>query len=96
MDASSINFLDSTGVHSLEELLKYLSSTGIEFSIAGAIGPVRDMLKKGGIMAHIGINRFYFDVAEAISDYRMLHTPTKIGLETKSTTKLNAAQSNFL
>ena len=96
LDASSINFLDSTGVHSLEELLKYLSSTGIEFSIAGAIGPVRDMLKKGGIMAHIGINRFYFDVAEAISDYRMLHTPTKIGLETKSTTKLNAAQSNFL
>ena len=96
LDASSINFLDSTGVHTLEELLKYLSSNGIEFSIAGAIGPVRDMLKKSGIMTHIGVNRFYFDVAEAVYDYRMLNTPSTRDSDIKTSAKFNAAQSNYL
>ncbi|HAC16775.1 MAG TPA: sodium-independent anion transporter [Bacteroidetes bacterium] len=96
LDASSINFLDSTGLHALEELLKFLSSNGIEFSIVGAIGPVRDMLKKCGIMSHIGVNRFYFDVAEAVDDFRMLHTPSSLNGEIKIPGKLNAAQSNYL
>lgn len=66
LDASSINYIDSTGIHALEELLSYLDQRGIRFSIAGAIGPVRDKLKSNGLMHRISVDHFFFDVAEAV------------------------------
>lgn len=68
-DAASVNFIDSTGMHTLEELLKYLNKNGIGFAIAGVIGPVRDKLKQSGLMTHIGMDNFFFDVAEAVKHY---------------------------
>jgi sulfate permease, SulP family len=66
LDASSINFLDSTGIHSMEELITYLKTNNIRLAVAGAIGPVRDKFKRSGLMDVIGADRFYFDVAEAV------------------------------
>jgi SulP family sulfate permease len=86
MDASSINFLDSTGIHALEELVKVLDSQGIKFAVAGAIGPVRDMLKQSGIMDTIGAERFFFDVAEAVEHRHRNHLDA---------VSHNAAQTNF-
>lgn len=68
-DAASVNFIDSTGMHSLEELLKFLEKKGIGFAIAGVIGPVRDKLKQSGLMTHIGMDNFFFDVAEAVKHF---------------------------
>lgn len=73
LDAASVNFIDSTGMHSLEELLKFLDKKGIKFAIAGVIGPVRDKLKQSGIMTQIGMNNFFFDVAEAMRSYDLGH-----------------------
>lgn len=86
LDASSINFLDSTGIHALEELIKHLHSQDINLAVAGAIGPVRDMLKQSGVMDLIGSEKFFFDVAEAVA-----HRHRK-QVEADSH---NAAQSNF-
>ncbi len=86
LDASSINFIDSTGIHTLEELIKQLHAQDIKLTIAGAIGPVRDMLKQSGIMDLIGSEKFYFDVAEAVQHRNRKH------IESDSH---NAAQSNF-
>jgi len=66
LDASSINFLDSTGIHTMEELVSYLKTNNIHLAVAGAIGPVRDKFKRSGLMDVIGADRFYFDVAEAV------------------------------
>ncbi len=73
LDAASVNFIDSTGMHSLEELLKFLDKKGIKFAIAGVIGPVRDKLKQSGIMTQIGMNNFFFDVAEAMRSFDLGH-----------------------
>ncbi len=86
LDASSINFLDSTGIHALEELIKQLHSQNIKLAVAGAIGPVRDMLKQSGIMDNIGSEKFFFDVAEAVAHRDRKHVEADTH---------NAAQSNF-
>lgn len=86
LDASSINFLDSTGIHALEELLTILKSQNVNLVIAGAIGPVRDMLKQSGIMDQIGSEKFFFDVAEAFEHRNRSNT---------SVLEHNAAQTNF-
>lgn len=86
LDASSINFLDSTGIHALEELIKQLHAQDIKLAIAGAIGPVRDMLKQSGVMDLIGSEKFFFDVAEAVTNRHRNHVEVD---------SHNAAQSNF-
>jgi len=69
LDASAINNIDSTGMHALNELIKYLRTRGITFYLAGVIGPVRDKLKKSGITESMGEENFFFDVNDAVAFY---------------------------
>ncbi|MFO8064773.1 MAG: SulP family inorganic anion transporter [Spirochaetota bacterium] len=69
LDASAMSSIDSTGVHSLKELIKDLAKRGIRFSIAGAIGPVRDKLKICGVVEEMGEDNFWFDVDEALQHF---------------------------
>lgn len=69
LDASAMSSVDSTGVHSLNELISDLFDRGIRFSIAGAIGPVRDKLKLCGVVERMGDNNFWFDVDEAVEHF---------------------------
>ena len=70
LDASAINSIDSTGIHALEEMISNMSERGIKFFIAGAIGPVRDKLKKSGIQEIMGEENFFFDVDDAVKFYK--------------------------
>lgn len=70
LDASAINSIDSTGIHVLIEIIKDLKEKGVEFFIAGAIGPVRDKLKTCGIQETMGDDHFFFDVSDAVSYYK--------------------------
>lgn len=69
LDASAIHNIDSTGIHTLSELIGNLRLRRIGVSIAGAIGPVRDKLKSSGITEVLGEDRFFFDVAHAVADH---------------------------
>lgn len=69
LDASAIHFVDSTGIHSFEELLKELNRRNLTLYIAAAIGPVRDRLKRCGIQDKIGNSHFFFDVEDAVNFY---------------------------
>lgn len=69
LDASAINSIDSTGIHTLKELIEDLNEKNIKFFIAGAIGPVRDRLKTSGIVNLMGDNNFFFDVDDALAVY---------------------------
>lgn len=71
LDASAIHSIDSTGIHALEETISNVREKGVKFFIAGAIGPVRDKLKKSGIQDVMGEENFFFDVNDAVSFYRM-------------------------
>lgn len=66
LDASSVNSIDSTGLHTLKETINVLREQNVQMFITGAIGPVRDKLKKGGILDYIGEENLFFDVADAM------------------------------
>ncbi|SHE62025.1 sulfate permease, SulP family [Fodinibius roseus] len=69
LDASAIHDIDSTGIHTLKELIEDLKAKGITFFIAGAIGPVRDKLKTSEVVSRMGQHNFFFDVNDAMSAY---------------------------
>lgn len=69
LDASAITNIDSTGVHTLNELIKDLRTRRITFYMAGVIGPVRDKLKTSGITESMGEQNFFFDVSDAVAFY---------------------------
>lgn len=70
LDASAINQVDSTGIHTLKDLIKDLRSENIEFAFASVIGPVRDQLKKCGIQEMMGESNFFFDVGDALQYFK--------------------------
>lgn len=67
LDASSIIEVDSTGVHTLREMIISLQTRRISLFISGAIGPVRDKLKTAGIFELAGRENFFFDIEDAIA-----------------------------
>lgn len=88
LDASAITNIDSTGVHTLNELIKDLRTRRIAFYIAGVIGPVRDKLKRCGITKSMGEENFFFDVADAVAFYHNID-------ESESEHSFSPLQSNI-
>lgn len=70
LDASAIHYVDSTGVHMFTKLIQELHQKNVELFIAGAIGPVRDKLKKSGVVERMGKHTYFFDVDEALGYYK--------------------------
>lgn len=70
LNADSINNIDSTAVHALEEILEECRSRGIEFYIISVKGPVRDVLKKSTLMDKIGRKYFFLKTDHAVNAYR--------------------------
>jgi len=67
LDAASISDIDSTGVHTLHEVVSFLRGRGITFVMTSVIGPVRDVLTNTGLLSEIGESQIYLNVYEAIS-----------------------------
>ncbi|MEM8526415.1 MAG: solute carrier family 26 protein [Bacteroidota bacterium] len=67
LDASSITDLDTSGVKMLNELLSDLEKKKINLCVADAIGPVRDILYKTGLMSKIGENHHFMHVSDAVA-----------------------------
>lgn len=88
LDASAINSIDSTGVHMLTDLIQDLQQNEVELFIASAIGPVRDKLKKSGVVEKMGKNTFFFDVDEALKYHQ-----SSSGLESQR--KFSPLQTNI-
>lgn len=67
LDGASISDMDSTGVHTLHEVVTFLRERGIIFIMTSVIGPVRDVLTQTGLLEEIGEAQIYLNVYEAIS-----------------------------
>jgi SulP family sulfate permease len=67
LDASSITHIDSSGMHALHAIVEDVQARGITFCIADAIGPVRDVLYKTGLMENIGKEHHFMHVRDAIN-----------------------------
>lgn len=70
LDMSSVHAIDSSGLHTLEELLEYFTNRNIALYLASAIGPVRDLLEKTNFTAKVGKEQNFMLVHDAVSYYK--------------------------
>jgi len=66
LNADAINYLDSSAVHMLDKTIKELCKKEIYFAVAGAIGPVRDIIFNSGLSETIGKELMFAEVNEAL------------------------------
>lgn len=85
-----INYIDSSAVFMLENLIEELNRKNIRVLFSDVIGPTRDIIYKSGLLDKIGENSFFVNTAEAY-EYAMHKTPKneiqeKISLQVKKVT----------
>ncbi|UJH68766.1 SulP family inorganic anion transporter [Allomuricauda sp. SCSIO 65647] len=68
LNAESINYIDSTAINMLRQVLDDFKKRKIELLVAGAIGPTRDILFGSGLANEIGIQKLFVRTIEAL-DY---------------------------
>ena len=66
VDGSSINDLDTTAIGALFSVVESLEEMGIELHLTGLIGPVREVVRRSGLHALLGEDRFHLDPHEAV------------------------------
>ncbi|MDW7691423.1 solute carrier family 26 protein [Flammeovirgaceae bacterium SG7u.111] len=90
ISAEAINYLDSSATHMLVQLIADIKKQGIEIYLTSAIGPVRDILKKGGLTDLISAQNMFNTIDEALSNYAHLEKK-----ENDELLKSIATQSNI-
>ena len=66
VDGSSINDLDTTAIEALFSVVEALDEDDIDLHLAGLIGPVREVVRRSGLHALLGEDRFHLDTHEAV------------------------------
>ncbi len=66
VDGSSINDLDTTAIGALFSVIESLEEKGIELHLTGLIGPVREVVRRSGLHALLGEDRFHLNPHEAV------------------------------
>lgn len=69
LNADSISYLDSSAVHMLHDWVIDLRNRGLQLSVTSAIGPVRDTLKRWGLIELIGPAHFFMSNQQAIDAF---------------------------
>ncbi len=70
LDAKSIHHMDSTGMAALRDIHLFLEGKGIALFVCGAIGPVRDILKREKFIEELGENRWFLSLREGIDYFK--------------------------
>ena len=66
VDGTSINDMDTTAAEALEATVETLEEQGIELHLSGLIGPVREVVRRSGLHAFLGEDRFHLDPHDAV------------------------------
>jgi len=69
IDGESINSIDSSGIHMLDEEIQKYKELHIDIAFTGIKGPVRDALEKGGIMKKISYEKCFMSIQEAVDAF---------------------------
>ena len=70
IDGESLNNLDSSAIYALNEIIDYFKNKGVKIVFTGLKGPVRDTLKKSGLIQKIGENHCFMSIQEAVDCYK--------------------------
>jgi SulP family sulfate permease len=66
VDGSSMNGLDTTAIEALFSVAESLEEEGIELHLTGLIGPVREVVRRSGLHALLGEDKFHLDPHTAV------------------------------
>jgi len=78
LDASSINYIDSSAAYMLKQLINELNTKQIDFFVAGAIGPIRDILFQSGLTDLITTQHLFVTTSEAYEYFQKRQHKTSI------------------
>ena len=67
LNAEAINYIDSGGAKMLTKLIKEVHENDIQFYIAGAIGPTRDIIFQSGIIGELRKEFLFVKTKEAVA-----------------------------
>ncbi|WP_396635428.1 SulP family inorganic anion transporter [Maribacter sp. R77961] len=67
LNAEAINYIDATGADMLTKLINEIHTAGLQFYIAGAIGPTRDIIFSSGIINELHREYLFVKTKEAVS-----------------------------
>ena len=77
IDGESINNVDSTAIHALEEINEDFNTRNINVFFTGIKGPVRDKLIRSGFMNKVKAEYFFMSIQEAIDYYESFKNKSK-------------------
>ena len=69
LNAEAINYIDATGANTLIKVIDELHRRGLQFYIAGAIGPTRDIIYRSGIIDVLKTECLFVRIKEAVDQF---------------------------
>ena len=78
LNAEAINYVDSSAMFMLQQLISDLKKQGVLFMITGAIGPTRDIFFKNDFIHLLGKENLFVRTYEAVDHYDGFKTKTQI------------------
>lgn len=75
LNAEAINYIDATGTDTLTKSIREIHQMGLQFYIAGAIGPTRDVIFNSGIINELNKEHLFVKTKEAVARFE---NPEKI------------------
>lgn len=88
LNAEAINYVDSSAIASLEQIINELKAQGVQLLIAGAIGPTRDIFYSSGLIESLGQENMFVRTHEAVDYCESFTAKTsiqqKIALQSKT------------
>lgn len=67
LNAEAIHYIDSTAAYMLIKVIREIHERGLQFYIAGAIGPTRDIIFNSGIIAELQKEYLFVKTKEAVA-----------------------------
>lgn len=67
LNAEAINYIDSTAANMLVQVIHEIHERGIQFIIAGAIGPTRDIIFRSGIIDELHKDFLFVQTKDAVA-----------------------------
>lgn len=69
LNAEAINYIDSSGAQTLTKVIREIHQKNIQFYIAGATGPARDIIFSSGIIEELHKEYLFVRIKEAVACY---------------------------
>lgn len=89
LNAEAINYIDSTAAQMLTKLISDVHDRGVQFYIAGAIGPARDIIFSSGIIDELDKAFLFVRTQEAVAYFDSPTSPSLLHEKVSNQNKVN-------